>query len=114
VNNAIRRNHVGIGIKVDSNAERHLGITDNIAIGEVSEAQLDIMVEEVVSGGVKFMTTFCTNLRAAQRVTYRERKYGIVVFDTVAIVVWDMLRTVGEEMSLLKRWVGSSLNPFHH
>jgi len=80
VNNAIRRNHAGIGIKVDSNAERHLGITDSIAIGEVSEAQLDIMVEEVVSGGAKFMTTFCTNLRAVQRVAYRERKHGIVVF----------------------------------
>jgi maleate isomerase len=112
VNNAIRRNYAGIGIKVDSNVERHLGITDNIAIGEISEAQLDIMVEEVVSGGAKFVTTFCTNLRAAQRVAYWERKYGIVVFDTVATVVWDMLRIVGKETSLLKGWGRIFAEPF--
>lgn len=112
VNDAIRRNYASIGVNVDSGVERHLGITDNNAIGEVSEIQLDSMVEEVVSGGANFVTTFCTNLRAAQRVAYWERKHGIVVFDTVATVVWDMLQIVGEEKFLLKGWGRIFTDPF--
>jgi maleate isomerase len=95
VNNAIRRNDTGIGIKVDSNVERHLGITDNMAIGEVSEAQLDIMVEEVVSSGAKLVTTFCTNLRAARReLLIRRENMALWSLAQWLQFVWDMLRTL--------------------
>jgi maleate isomerase len=104
VNDAIINNYGGIGVTVGRGMERHLGITENNAIGEVSEAQLDSMVEEVVKSGAKFVTTFCTNIRAAQRVDHWERKHRIVVFDTVAMVVWDMLRIIGEDKLPLKGW----------
>jgi maleate isomerase len=103
VNDAIITNYEGIGVRIDRSQERHLDITDNHAIGDVSDAQLDSMVEEVVKGGAKFVTTFCTNIRTAQRVEHWERKYGIVVFDTVATVVWDMLRIAGETQ-VVKGW----------
>ena len=72
----------------------------------MSEEQLDAMVREVVvDGGARFVTTFCTNLRTAQRVEYWERVHeGVVVFDTVATVVWDMLKMAGLEAGLVKGW----------
>lgn len=53
--------------------------------------------EQQTLGAVQAVTTFCTNLRAAQRVTVWEREYGIPVYDTVATVLWDMLRMCGAD-----------------
>lgn len=81
-------------------AESHLNRTVNVDFADVGEDVLDRQVGDVVGrmrGGEerKVVSTFCTNLRAAQRVEFWEGKYpGLVVLDTVATVVWDMLRIV--------------------
>ena len=85
-------------------AESHLGISDNHEIGEVEVQTLDKQVDNVVSEGAKVVTTFCTNLRAAQRVEFWEQKYGVLVFDTVAVVVWHMLKIVGCDTRQVRGW----------
>ena len=104
MNKAIMRNYGGIGITIDETQERHLGMTDNIAIYNVDEKTLDAMIEDVVENGARVVTTFCTNLRAAKRVGYWERWHGILVLDTVTTVLWDMLRLTNIDPTRIKDW----------
>ena len=101
VNKAILQNYASIDIEIPVNGERHLGITENAAIAGVDETTLDAMVQDVIEK-VKpdAVTTFCTNLRAAQRVQHWEMLYNVPVFDTVATVVWDCLRIVGVDPNI--------------
>ncbi|KAL4907000.1 Asp/Glu/hydantoin racemase [Aspergillus multicolor] len=92
------------GIGMDARKEKHLGMSKNTAFAAIGEDTLDGMVSEVVEMKVDAVTTFCTNLRAAQRVAYWEGEHGVPVFDTVSTVIWDMLRYFKIDMSPLKDW----------
>ncbi|KAI0023930.1 Asp/Glu/hydantoin racemase [Xylariomycetidae sp. FL0641] len=95
-------------------AESHLGRRVNVEFAEVGEAELDRQVREVVQtakgkgkgggGGLRAVSTFCTNLRAAQRVPYWEELHGVPVLDTVATVLWDLLRIKGVPSGSVKGW----------
>lgn len=88
-------------------AESHLRRSDNVNFVEIDEGTLNSQVAEVINKGddeVQAISTFCTNLRAAQRVAEWESQYGVPVLDTVATVVWDMLRMTGVEMKSIKGW----------
>ncbi|CAG8977899.1 hypothetical protein HYALB_00001776 [Hymenoscyphus albidus] len=88
----IIKNYERIGVQIGA-AEKHLEIKENTDIAQVSEAVLDSCVEEIKSANeVEALTTFCTNLVAAQRAPFWEEKHGVPVFDTVTTVIWDMLR----------------------
>lgn len=88
-------------IDVDCSKERHLGISKNSTFATIDEPTLDEMVADVASKKVQAVTTFCTNLRAAQRVAYWEEQHGIPVFDTVTTVIWEMLRELKVDMEPL-------------
>lgn len=89
-------------------AESHLNKTVNTEFAKVDEDTLDRQMEEVVvklGPGPRAVSTFCTNLRAAQRVAHWEAKYeGLVVLDTVATVVWDMLRILNVDYKKIEGW----------
>ncbi|KAJ9610523.1 hypothetical protein H2200_005300 [Cladophialophora chaetospira] len=106
MNDLIRANYASIGVDINENWERHLGITDNNQIAEVSEATLDGMVTDVVNNGAHVLSTFCTNLRAAQRVEHWEREHSasVIVLDTVATVIWGSLKLVGVDTRVVKGW----------
>lgn len=103
---AIMGNYGRLGVEIGEGMERHLGVVENWDIAGVGEEILDQAVGEVVEveGGVDAVTTFCTNLVAAQRVEFWEKKHGVPVFDTVTTVVWDMLRVCEVDMKELKGW----------
>ena len=104
VQDQIVRNYKNIGIEIGDSMERHLRVGDNNDIADIGEEVLDEMVGTVVDGGVEAVTTFCTNLFAAQRVGFWEEKYGVPVFDTVTTVIWDMLRECGIDCTKLAGW----------
>ncbi|OQV07027.1 hypothetical protein CLAIMM_11520 [Cladophialophora immunda] len=104
MNDAIRANYAAIGIDISGNWERHLGITDNNEIVRVDESTLDEMVMDVAANGALVLTTFCTNLRAAQRVEYWEKSLRVTVLDSVSTTVWGMLKMVGVDTRLVKGW----------
>jgi maleate isomerase len=89
-------------------AESHLRKTVNVEFAKVSEATLDGQMDEVIQqlgAKTKVISTFCTNLKAAQRVKHWEEKYGdLYVFDTTATVVWDMLRMAGVDYKGITQW----------
>ncbi|TVY22923.1 Maleate isomerase [Lachnellula hyalina] len=99
----IVENYGKIGVQIVG--EKHLRVEKNSAIADIGEEVLDGMVQDVIGvDGVQAVTTFCTNLIAAQRVKFWEEKHDIPVFDTVTTVVWDMLRELGVDMSGVEGW----------
>nr|OQO18415.1 hypothetical protein B0A51_15125 [Rachicladosporium sp. CCFEE 5018] len=93
---------------LDIKAASHLGKTVNVEFARVGEDVLDGQMVDVVAKlgkGRKVVPTFCTNLRAAQRVEAWEAKYqGLVVLDTVATVVWNMLKITGVDCKEIEGW----------
>ena len=104
VQQAIIQNYRGIGIEIGELTERHLRVEKNRDIADIGEDTLDSMVEDVVRNGSQIVTTFCTNLVAAQRVPLWEEVHGIPVFDTVTTVVWDMLQLCGIDTKEIQGW----------
>lgn len=104
VQGKIMENYETIGVVIGEGMERHLGVVKNTHIAEIGEEVLDELVEDVVGMGVDAVTTFCTNLVAAQRAEFWEEEYGLPVFDTVTTVIWDMLRECGVDAKELKGW----------
>ncbi|KAF2092561.1 Asp/Glu racemase [Rhizodiscina lignyota] len=104
VQTAIMEKYAGIGIVIDKSVERHLEISANHSIRQVSAEQLGSMVREVKEGGAHVITTFCTNLVAARYAEQWEREMDVVVLDTVATVVWDMLKMVGVDTKKVQGW----------
>jgi maleate isomerase len=100
----IVENYEEIGVLIEEGAETHLGVVKNTDIAEIGERVLDELVEEVAAGEVDAVSTFCTNLVAAQRVEFWEKKYGIPFFDTVTTVIWDMLKECGVDAIELHGW----------
>ncbi|KAJ7210032.1 putative Asp/Glu racemase [Mycena pura] len=71
------------------------------------EKILDRQVKEVMEKGkgeVGAISTFCTNLTAAQRASKWEEEYGVPVLDTVSTVIWDMLRVKEYKKGAVKGW----------
>jgi maleate isomerase len=100
---AIVKNYKKMGIEIGEANERHLGVVKNNDIANIGEDVLDVLVSDVVTG-MDAVTTFCTNLVAAQRVDLWEKWHGGPIFDTVTTVVWDMLRVCGIDARELKGW----------
>lgn len=89
---------------MDIVAEEHLGITENFAYAEVPAEVLTQRVESVVDAGASCVVVSCTNLDAAHLVPQWEDELGVPVLDTVATVVWKMLRMTGHGDVRLPGW----------
>lgn len=95
-------NYASIGVEVV--AERHLGLSVNHTFADVNEETLRRMAREVAGGAPEAISTFCTNLRAAQLAAPLEAEYGIPVYDTVTSVVWKALRLAAYRGRSPQRW----------
>lgn len=105
MNEAIRRNYAEIGIEMKEPSPGGLGIEENDDIVKVGEDTIEGMVQDVVqASGVKVVTTFCTNLRAAHMADVWEKRYDIMVLDTVTTVIWSMLKAVDVPPGTVKGW----------
>lgn len=86
-------------------AERHLGLSVNFSFAQVTEGQIEAMARDAAREGMpQCLTTFCTNLRAAQLVPRLEAELGVPVFDTVATAVWGSLRLAGIDPKRVRGW----------
>lgn len=85
-------------------AERHTGQRVNFDFAEIDETTLARMAHEVAAARPDCITTFCTNLRAAQCVPRWEAELGVPIYDTVATAVWKALRVSGVDPRAVKGW----------
>lgn len=84
--------------------EAHLGLSVNWDFSEVTRTQIRDLVATCARAQPAAITTFCTNLRAADYVPELEREFGIPIYDTVSTAVWQSLRIVGVDTKGLARW----------
>lgn len=104
VQQRIVANYRSIGIEVV--AEQHLGIRVNHDFGLVEPQTLRRLMDEVAEAKPQAITTFCTNLRAAQLAQAFERERGIPLLDTVSTTVWGMVRAAGGSPAAITGWGG--------
>ncbi|KAF5559283.1 maleate isomerase [Fusarium phyllophilum] len=105
VNAAIRDNFATQGLSIGGTRSQCSGLTSNFDFAGVQEKDLDDMVAQVVKNGAQVILIMCTNLAAAQRAIFWERKYSVTVLDSVATVLYGMLRQLGMETSgLASEW----------
>jgi maleate isomerase len=90
-------------------AERHLNRRVNFSFSEVDAQHIVQMAHEVAGARPQCITTFCTNLRAAQLAPSIEAALGIPVYDTVSTAVWKSLRLCGVDTRRVQGW-GSLFN----
>ncbi|KAJ5578633.1 uncharacterized protein N7459_007597 [Penicillium hispanicum] len=102
VQSAIIKTYETIG--VNCSKERHLRLSKNSSFADVEELTLDEMVADVASNNPQAISTFCTNLRAAQRVEYWEKTHNVIVLDTVSTVIWDMMVMCQMDPAVIQRW----------
>ena len=62
------------------------------------------MTEDVAASRPDGIAVICTNLRAAPLVESWERKTGITIYDSIAVVVHQSLELAGEEPAQVKGW----------
>ena len=104
VQERIVANYRALGIEVV--AERHLGIRVNHDFAGVEPQRLHALMDEVAAARPQAITTFCTNLRAAQLAPQVERTHGIPLLDTVSTTVWGMVRAAGGSPAGISGWGG--------
>jgi maleate isomerase len=102
VQQRIVANYAKLGIECV--AERHLSLSVNFAFSEVTPDTLAGMVREVAQARPDAITTFCTNLHAAQLAQALEEETGVPLYDTVSTVVWKALRLAGADTTALRGW----------
>ncbi len=95
-------NYRQLGIEIV--AERHLGIHVNHDFALVEPATLRGLMREVASDRPQAITTFCTNLQAAQLAGAVETELDIPLLDTVSTTLWGMLRTAGGDPGSVRGW----------
>jgi len=95
-------NYAALGIEVV--AERHLGISVNHDFALVEPARLRGLMREVAAARPQAITTFCTNLNAAQLAEAVEAELGIPLYDTVSTTVWGQLRALGADTTQVRGW----------
>jgi len=105
INKAIQRNYSEIGVEMKVPGIGSLGIRENDAIVKVDEATLEERVQDVAqNSGVKVVTTFCTNLRAAHMAAAWEERFDITMLDSVSTCIWGMLKIAALEPGTVKGW----------
>lgn len=85
-------------------AERHLDISVNFDFACVPPERLMQMIRQVAEHRPQAITTFCTNLHAAQLADAVERELDLPLLDTVSTVVWKMLRIAGVDPRSIRGW----------
>jgi maleate isomerase len=64
------------------------------------------MARAVALAKPQCLTTFCTNLHAAQLVPALEAELGLPVYDTVSTAVWKALRLCDVDTHRVTGWGG--------
>jgi maleate isomerase len=102
VQERIVANYRALGIEVV--AEEHLGIRVNHDFAGVSPRTLRELMVQVARQRPQAITTFCTNLQAAQLAPDIESSLGIPLLDTVSTTIWGMVRAAGHSPAAITGW----------
>jgi maleate isomerase len=89
---------------VPVHAERHLGIRDNFAFGEIEPATIADMIRAVVKDGCDVVVILCTNMNGARVAAELERELDVLILDSVTATLWRSLQIAGADGRDLGNW----------
>lgn len=102
VQKRIIANYQAIGITVV--AELHENIRVNHDFALVEPARLEQMILQTSAGDAQAVSTYCTNLHAAQLAERVEKTTGVPLLDTVSTTIWGALTKLQLDPSQIKGW----------
>jgi len=85
-------------------AERHLGLRDNFAFGEIAPPTIADMIRAVVCEGCDVVVILCTNMNGADVAAELEHELDVLVLDSVAVTLWRSLQIAGVDAGGLGPW----------
>jgi maleate isomerase len=89
---------------VSVHAERHLGIRDNFAFGEIEPRTIADMIRAAVGCGCDVVVILCTNMNGARVAAELERELGVLILDSVTATLWRSLQIAGIDTDGLGDW----------
>lgn len=87
-------------------AEAHAGLADNLAYASIADEAIVAMTGEVAVHRPDAILAWCTNFPAAYLVPELEGRFGVPVFDSVALGLWHALVVADVAITGLARWGG--------
>ncbi|MCF3933524.1 aspartate/glutamate racemase family protein [Acuticoccus sp. M5D2P5] len=102
VQDRIIANYAKIGIACV--ADRRLGISENYAFANSTEAEVADLCRDVATAGPDAIVIYCTNMRGAPIAETIEAETGIPVYDTVATSIWGTMRQCGADPARIEGW----------
>ena len=85
-------------------AERHLGLSDNHLISQVTTGEIKSMADQVMAQQPEALVMLCTNMKGPCVVADLERQYGIPVLDSICTAVWKSLLLAEIDTTALRNW----------
>lgn len=102
INRLLIQEYQKCGIEVINSVCLQQSINRSFAL--VPKEKIENMFEEVCKKPADGISVVCTNLPAMWSVPKMEKKYGIKVYDTINVVVWDALKRLEISPSCVKGW----------
>lgn len=102
VQQRIMANYAAAGLPVV--AERHLDDPGNYSFANYEAPELADLIRDVASARPDAITTLCTNLRSTAIVPELEAETGILILDSIAVVVWKSLLLAGVAAARVEGW----------
>ena len=102
VQNRIIANYRSLGVTVV--AELHENIRVNHDFALVDPARLEQMIIQTCASDAQAVSTYCTNLHAAQLAEQIEKVTGVPLLDTVSTTIWGALTKLKLDPAQIKGW----------
>lgn len=81
-----------------------LAQTHNRSFSQVSQERIEEQIKSVTVMPAEALSVVCTNFPAVGKVKYYEEKYKIPMYDTINVLLWECLKMVDIEPSVVKGW----------
>lgn len=102
INDRIIKEYEKSGIQVINSVCLNQSVNRSFAL--VPQEKIEEMFETVCKDKADGISVVCTNFPAMWSVPKMEEKYGMTVYDTINVVVWDSLKMAGLEPDIVKGW----------
>lgn len=81
-----------------------LAQTHNRSFSQVSQERIEEQIKSVTVTPADALSVVCTNFPAVGKVKYYEETYKIPMYDTINVLLWECLKMVDLDPSVVKGW----------
>ncbi|MEW9669430.1 aspartate/glutamate racemase family protein [Ammoniphilus sp. 3BR4] len=78
--------------------------TVNRSFSQVDQSRIENMIQAVSASPADALSVVCTNFPAVNRVEYYEDTYGLTMYDTINVLIWQCLKMVDVDPQKVKGW----------